>query len=161
VYKRQQLGWETQWFTYFLIGWVSIIMVYYVANVQAELQKEDYSKMLLKFIVLFPLFLALSMGLSLHNSVAVLQGYWGKKSAFIRTPKFNIQGIKDSFQKRNYLANKLPWTTIMEGFFAIYFLVGVMLGLYLENFTFLIFHTLLVFGYGTICYYSIRHWTYR
>ena len=74
--------------------------------------------MLLKFGVLFPIFLALSMGLSLHNSIAVLQGYWGKKSAFIRTPKFNIRGIKDSFQKQNYLAKKLPRTTIMEGFIA-------------------------------------------
>ena len=156
-----EIGWEMQYFTFCLIGWVSIIAVYYVANVQAELKKESYGKMLLKFVVLFPIFLALSMGLSLHNSIAVLQGYWGKKSAFIRTPKFNIRGIKDSFQKQNYLAKKLPWTTIMEGFLAIYFLIGVMMGLYLQNFTFLIFHTLLVFGYGTICYYSIRHWSYK
>lgn len=152
---------NSDWYTFFMIGWISIVAIYYVANVQAELKKESYGKMLLKFVVLFPLFLALSMGLSLHNSVAVLQGYWGKKSAFIRTPKFNIKGIKDSFQKRKYLAHKLPWTTIMEGFFSLYFLAGIFIGLYLENFTFLIFHALLVIGYGTICFYSVRHWALK
>lgn len=152
---------NSDYFTFFMIGWVSIIAVYYVANVQAELKKENTGKKIIKFIILFPLFLALSMGLSLHNSIAVLQGYRGKKSAFIRTPKFNIKGIKDTFEKQNYLAKKLPWTTIMEGFFALYFLAGVLLGLYLNNFTFLIFHSLLVIGYSAICYYSIRHWAIK
>ena len=39
---------------------------------------KRYLKKLFKFIVLFPLFLALSMGLSLHNSIAVIQGFIGK-----------------------------------------------------------------------------------
>jgi len=94
-------------FKYFLVSLLSVISVYYVANVQAELDKQSYAKMLFKFIFLFPLFLALSMGLSLHNTVAVIQGYIGKKSPFIRTPKFNIKGIKDSFKKQNYLASAL------------------------------------------------------
>ena len=156
-----QLKISSDWFTLFMVGWVSIIAVYYVANVQAELKKESHLKKVLKFLFLFPLFLALSMGLSLHNSVAVLQGYRGKKSAFIRTPKFNIKGIKDTFKKQNYLAKKLPWTTVFEGFFALYFLSGVALGIYLQNFTFLIFHSLLAIGYGAICFYSFRHWAVK
>jgi len=145
-------------FKYFLVSLLSVIAVYYVANVQAELDKQSYGKMLFKFIFLFPLFLALSMGLSLHNTVAVIQGYIGKKSPFIRTPKFNIQNIKDSFKKQNYLAKKLPWTTIFEGLLAVYFLFGILGGIYLKDWSFLLFHGMLMVGFGSICFYSVRHW---
>jgi len=91
---------------------IAVILVYYVANVQASRNGQSYLWTLLKFIFLFPVFLSLSMGLSLHNTIAVLQGYIGKKTAFIRTPKFNISGLKDSFKNHNYLARKVSWTTI-------------------------------------------------
>ncbi len=157
IFAIKSLGFDSRYFGVFLISLLCVISVYYVANVQAELKKESYGKMLLKFVLLFPIFLSLSMGLSLHNTVAVIQGYIGKKSPFIRTPKFNIKGLADNFNKRNYLARKLPWTTIVEGLLAIYFLGGILGGLYIDNTAFLLFHVLLAFGFGTICFYSIRH----
>jgi len=157
IYILPAISINMNWLGVFLIGWLSIILVYYVANVQAELSSEKLWKRIIKFIFLFPIFLALSMGLSLHNSIAVIQGYIGKKSAFIRTPKFNIQGIQDSFKKREYLAKKIPWTTFFEGLLSIYFVTGIYLGIHSGNTTFLFFHLMLAVGYGTICYYSIRH----
>lgn len=148
-------------FVLFLSGTVSIIAIYFVANVQAEIQKESKVKLFLKFLVLYPLFLSLSMGLSLHNSIAVLQGYWGKKSPFVRTPKFNIKGIKDSFKKQEYLSNKLSKTTIMEGLLCLYFVAGIWYGIHLDDFSFTAFHSLLAVGYGTIFYYSVRHLNYK
>ncbi|MEZ4885355.1 MAG: glycosyltransferase family 2 protein [Chitinophagales bacterium] len=152
-----ELGISKHIFTGFLIGWISIISIYYVANVQAELKKEPYFKMLLKFIVLFPLFLALSMGLSLHNTFAVLQGFIGKKSPFVRTPKFNIKGLADTVQKRKYLATKIPMTTFLEGFLALYFLAASIAGVYFQNTMFLAFHLLLMVGYGAIFFFTLRH----
>ncbi len=152
-----QLGIDFSFFIYFLVGLLAIIAVYYVANVQAELREQSYIRLLIKFIFLFPLFLSLSMGLSLHNTIAVIQGYIGRESPFVRTPKFNIKGIRDNFTKHKYLAKEISWTTIMEGLLSLYFLGGVLAGIYLENNTFIIFHTLLMIGFGTICYYSIRH----
>jgi hypothetical protein len=46
------------------------------------------------------------MGFSFHNSVAVLEGLWGKKE-FIRTPKLNIEGLKDKWKQNNYLSKHL------------------------------------------------------
>jgi cellulose synthase/poly-beta-1,6-N-acetylglucosamine synthase-like glycosyltransferase len=152
-----ELGFSKNFFAYFLVGLLSIIAVYYVANVQAPVHKDSFGKALFKFLVLFPLFLALSMGLSLHNSVAVLQGYRGKKSPFVRTPKFNIQNLKDSFNKRKYLSHKLSWTTMLEGFMALYFAGAVIGGVYIQNTTFIIFHLMLALGYGAIFYYTLRH----
>ncbi len=161
LFALKVVGMSAGIFKYFFISLLSVIAVYYVANVQAELEKQSYIKMLFKFIFLFPLFLALSMGLSLHNTVAVIQGYIGKKSPFIRTPKFNIQNIKDSFKKQNYLAKKLPWTTVFEGLLAVYFLFGMLGGLYIEDLSFVIFHGMLMIGFGSICFYSIRHYYLR
>ena len=142
---------------YFFVGLLSIISVYYVANVQADLKGENYLKLLFKFLILFPVFLSLSMGLSLHNSIAVIQGYLGKKSPFVRTPKFNIQHIKDSFKKQNYLAKNLGWTTIFEGLLSVYFFIGVLGGIYLNNTAFLLYHLSLMLGFGAIFFYSVRH----
>jgi len=154
------MGFDKDIFVYFLSGLFSIIGVYYYGNVVAPVHREPRGRALLKFIFLFPLFLALSMGLSLHNSVAVIQGWLGKKSAFVRTPKFNIQSIKDSFLKNNYVSRQLSWTTIGEGLLALYFFAAVAAGIYLENMTFLLFHLLLAFGFGTIFYFSLKHLTF-
>ena len=151
-------GFSKNFFAYFLVGLLSIIGIYYVANIQSPANKEkDYARAITKFVVLFPLFLSLSMGLALHNTVAVFEGFRGKKSPFVRTPKFNIQSIKDSFAKRNYLTKKLTWTTIGEGFLSLYFFAAVAGAIYIQNTTFIIFHLMLALGYGAIFWYSIKH----
>jgi len=152
-----QVGFDKDFFAYFLVGLLSIIAVYYVANVQAPVHRLSLSKAIYKFLFLFPVFLALSMGLSLHNTVAVIQGYLGKKSPFVRTPKFNIKNIKDSFTRSKYVSRKLKWTTVLEGLLALYFLGAVLGGIFIENTTFIFFHLLLAFGYGTIFYFTMRH----
>ncbi|MDP4586770.1 MAG: glycosyltransferase family 2 protein, partial [Flavobacteriales bacterium] len=50
----------------------------------------------------FPMFLSVSMGLSLHNSIAVLEGYMGKKTPFVRTPKFALNEKKGSWLDKKY-----------------------------------------------------------
>lgn len=150
-------GFSKNFFAYFLVGLLSIMAVYYVGNVKANIHEEDFSKLFLKFVFLFPLFLALSMGLSLHNTIAVIQGYIGKKSPFVRTPKFNIKNIRDSFMNSKYLTKKLSWSTILEGVLALYFLAAVAGALYVQNTTFVIFHLMLAIGYGAIFFLTVRH----
>ena len=157
VFLLQQSLFPADFFTLFLIGLLSIIGVYYVANVQASWKENSWRKNMVKFLVLFPVFLSLSMGLSLHNSIAVIQGYLGKKSAFIRTPKFDIKSLTDNWRKGKYLSRRLPATTIAEGLLSLYFIAGMIGGILINDTTFLLFHGLLAAGFGTIFYYSIRH----
>ncbi|MDG1296704.1 MAG: glycosyltransferase family 2 protein [Saprospiraceae bacterium] len=144
-------------YTYFMLGWLSIISIYYIANVRAFFNTDSYSKKIIKFAVLFPLFLGLSMGLSLHNSIAVIQGFKGKKSPFIRTPKFNLKTVKDKINSNTYLAKQIPTSTIIEGLLALLFACSLAYGLYTGQRTFLVFHFLLTIGFGSICFYSIKH----
>lgn len=144
-----------------LSGLFAFLIVQYVANVQVPSKNGGYWKKLIKFILLFPLFLALSMGLSLHNTVAVIQGWLGKQSAFVRTPKFNIKGWKDSIKSRHYLSSKITWTTLFEGVLTIYFLAAIYYGYQKESLHFLALHVLLALGYGTTFYYTLKHLRFK
>lgn len=154
-------GLSKDFFAYFLVGLLAIIAVYFVANVSPNESEGSTLKQIFKFIFLFPLFLALSMGLSLHNTIAVLEGYRGKKSPFVRTPKFNIKSIRDKLNTTNYLSQKVSWTTILEGFFALYFLMAIVAGFYLQNLVFIFFHVMLFLGYGAIFFFSLSHMRMR
>ena len=107
------------------------------------------------FLGKFLLFLSVSMGLSLHNSIALCEGYMGKKIPFIRTPKFNITSNKDKWQANKYLVNNIGGTTILEALLAIYFFAGVFLSIYFHNFGLLPFYIMLTLGFGYIFYFSI------
>ncbi|WP_116128116.1 glycosyltransferase [Lewinella sp. IMCC34183] len=144
-------------FGVFLAGLLSVIAVYYVANVRSVANTDpSFFRSVVKFLILFPLFLALSMGLSLHNSVAVLQGYRGRKSPFVRTPKFNINSVADRLRSKRYLSGSLNWITVGEGLLSLYFLGAVAAGIYLQNTTFIVFHALLAVGYGAIFVFSVK-----
>ncbi len=150
------LGIELSFMSFFLISLLAISIVYYIANVNSAWEYTNKLKAVFKFIILFPVFLALSMGLSLHNSIAVLHGYLGRPSAFVRTPKFNITSSKTIVPFRQYVMRSLPVTTIFEGCLALYFLFGIILGIHTQNTALILFHIMLFFGYGCIFYFSIR-----
>jgi hypothetical protein len=146
-------GFDKDSFTGFLIGLLVVAGMFYAANVQSPVRKESVPKAILKFATRFPLFLALSMGLSLHNMIAVIEGWRGKKSPFVRTPKFNIQASKDSsFTANKYVIRELSWTTILEGVLTMYFAIAFIWGLYWGETTFLVYHFMLTFGYGYVFY---------
>lgn len=157
LFMVESMNFPVKYFAIFLMSMMSIMAVYFVGNVRSAWADGKFWHNMLKFLVLFPVFLALSMGLSLHNSIAVLQGYRGKKSPFVRTPKFNLKTIKDSMKQKNYLAKKVPFTTILEGLLCIYFISAIFMGIKTDNLSFIFFHVLLAAGYGTICFYSIKH----
>tara|TARA_R110002096_G_scaffold407290_2_gene605737 strand:+ start:6545 stop:8029 length:1485 start_codon:yes stop_codon:yes gene_type:complete len=123
--------------------------------------KKDYSnnwKAAAHFVVFFPLFLSVSMGLSLHNALAVLEGYIGKKSAFIRTPKFNLSNDQSKKWTNNvYLIRRISPLSIFETLFALYFLGGIFLGFYFKDYGLLPFHLMLFFGFSYVAFLSVQH----
>ncbi len=110
-----------------------------------------------EFFRLFPLFLTVSMGLSLHNSIAVFEGYAGKKTAFIRTPKFNINKSSDSWKGNKYLVNNISLLTILEGVMVLYFLGGIAVGVYLHDYGMIPFHVMLTIGFAYTFVYTMKH----
>lgn len=112
-------------------------------------------KNFVKYIGLFFTFYTIAMGFSFHNSTAVLEGLWGKKSEFIRTPKFNIESLKDKWKDNIYMTKSISKNTIIEGLLMIYFLFGLYSGFRFHDFGLFPFHLMLFFGYGFVFYKSI------
>lgn len=110
-----------------------------------------------RFIPEFFLFLSLSMGMSLHNTVAVLEGYLGRKTPFIRTPKHNLRNRGDAWREHTYAITRLHPVTLLEGLLTIYFGYGIMLGIRLEDYGLLPFHVMLTLGFGAVFVYSLNH----
>ncbi|MCJ8166681.1 glycosyltransferase [Pontibacter sp. E15-1] len=111
----------------------------------------------LAFVPEFLLFLSISMGLSLHNSLAVLEGYMGRKTPFIRTPKYNILAARDTWRKHAYRLKSISLVTALEGLLALYFLFGIWLAFSWHQYEQLPFHVLLAFGFGAVFIYSLSH----
>lgn len=143
------------YFTIFQVGFLIIGIVFFVGNRRAEMDKPVW-KILFKFLVLFPVFLTLSMGLSLHNSIAVIQGLRGKKTPFVRTPKFNIKDLADSLKKKKYLSFKLNWVIMAEGLMCAYFIFASIVGVFYGYKGFVPFHSMLALGFGAIFFFSVR-----
>jgi len=104
----------------------------------------------------FVLFLCMVMGLSLHNSVAVIEGHLGKKSSFIRTPKFNIKSSGDNWKKNKYLEKHINIITIIEGLLSLYFMFGIISCFWLNDYGLLLFHVMLCWGFAYVFVLSIK-----
>ncbi|MFC6268713.1 cellulose synthase family protein [Frigoriflavimonas asaccharolytica] len=113
-------------------------------------------KNFLKYIGLFFTFYTIAMGFSFHNSIAVLEGLLGKKSDFIRTPKFNIESLKDKWKQNTYISKKVSKNVIIEGILTLYFLFGIFSGFHLNDFGLMPFHVMLFIGFGFVFIKSLQ-----
>ena len=116
-------------------------------------------KNFIKYVGMFFVFFSIAMGFSLHNSIAVLEGHWGKKSEFVRTPKFNISTIKDSWKKNKYIKKTISIHVIFEGLLMLYFAFGMysafIVGDQGGDFGLFPFHLMLFLGFGYVFIKSI------
>ena len=113
-------------------------------------------KNFIKYIGLFFTFYTIAMGFSYNNSVAVLEGLFGKKSDFIRTPKFNIESLKEKWKQNTYISKNISKNVIIEGILVLYFLFGIYSGFRLNDFGLMPFHLMLLLGFGFVFVKSLQ-----
>jgi hypothetical protein len=102
------------------------------------------------------LFLGASIGLSVNNAQAALEGLLGKKSPFIRTPKYHITGRGQSWKEKRY-RSPIRWSTIGELVLGTYTLAAIGYAIWVKEYGALPFLVLFCGGYLLIAGYSIRH----
>ncbi len=137
----------------FAISTVIFFFCYYIAY--ARIHGKGLISFF-KFIGMFLTFFSIAMGFSVHNSLAVLEGHFGKRSEFIRTPKFNINSLKDSWKGNTYLQNRFSKNIIIEGLLCLYFGFAIWSAFKLGDFALLIFHFMLFFGFGFVVFKSLK-----
>ncbi|TXD83534.1 glycosyltransferase [Subsaximicrobium wynnwilliamsii] len=149
-----------RFYFYFMSFFVTSTIIFFVCY--WFMYKQIYGsgfKKFFNYIGMFFTFFAIAMGFSLHNSIAVLEGHSGKRSEFVRTPKFNINSIKDSWKGNKYLRKKLSINVFIEGALMLYFAFGLysafVVGDKGGDFGLFPFHLMLFLGFGYVFFTSI------
>ncbi|MEJ7691545.1 glycosyltransferase [Daejeonella sp.] len=127
--------------------------VSYLNNTSGSLMQK-----VIGFILRFPLFVSLFIGLSLNNSIGIIQGYLGIKSGFIRTPKFNAVDQTKEIITGKYIQPKINWLNITEGVLILYFLFGVIQSICFKNYASLPLLLMALTGFSMIFILSIKEW---
>ncbi len=137
---------------------LSTIIFFYIYWKLFKLVNKKKNNSFFEYTKIFISFYCLSGAFAFQNSVAVLQGFFGKKTEFIRTPKFNLVSRKTNLKEKKYVNESRSYYYIIEGFLALYFLVSIIATILFanQNFGFLPFHLFLFFGYAYIFLFSLR-----
>ena len=109
-------------------------------------QKELFPKSWLRSLLYLPLLMSLGIGLTITNTVAVLEALVGKQTAFARTPKYRVESKQDRVGAKKY-RKRLGWVPWIELLIGTYFALAVFYAIDNENYFTVPFLLLFVIGY--------------
>lgn len=135
----------------FVIASVSTFLFYLYSQRTIH---EDWQRR----VLLFPLFMAGSMGLAINNTKAVLEALIGKRSEFTRTPKYRILSTNDDWRTRKYARTRLRSSVVLELLAGMYFLASIAISLSYGELAAIPFQLLFLLGFGGIGWLSLAHW---
>jgi len=134
----------------FVLAFISTFLFYLYSQRDV---RSDWRKK----IVMFPLFMAGSMGLAVNNSRAVFEGLMNRKSEFVRTPKFKVVDEKVLWTGKKYLSSKIGFSVIIESIMAVYCLIGIVSSIYFLELAAIPFQLLFFTGFSFVAITSIKH----
>lgn len=153
VVIKNTIGGFDQFYSFmsvFVLASVSTFLFYTYAQKAIHI---DWRKRLL----LFPVFLAGSMGFAVNNTKAVLEALIGKKTGFARTPKDGMIGTKPVAKKSDYKLKKVSTVVVIELLLTLYFVAGIIISAIYLEIAAMPFQLLFLLGFGTVGYMSLRH----
>ncbi|HZE26459.1 MAG TPA: cellulose synthase family protein [Terriglobales bacterium] len=109
-------------------------------------QRELFPKTWPRALLYLPFLMALGIGLTLTNTLAVIEALVGKQSAFARTPKYRVENKQDKIGRTQY-RRRLGWIPWVELLIGGYFATTVYYALLNENYITVPFLLLFVVGY--------------
>jgi len=109
-------------------------------------QKELFPKRWLRSLLYLPLLMSLGIGLTITNTIAVLEALVGRQTAFARTPKYRVESKKDRIGAKKY-RKRLGWVPWIELLIGTYFALAVVYAIDNENYFTVPFLLLFVIGY--------------
>ncbi len=137
-----------------LVSFVILAILYILTYRRRE---GNIWRALKRFGIHFLPFLSFSMGLSLHNSLAVIQGYVGKKTPFIRTPKYHILKRQDSWKSKKYFSKKINPIVYIEILFSLYFIYGLYMAIHFQDISIIPYFLMEALGFGAVSFVSLKH----
>ena len=153
---------ELKYVFYVLAGFVVSTFIFLIcywtsyARVHGKRLKDFFN-----FIGMFLAFFSVAMGFSLHNSIAILEGHLGKRSGFVRTPKFNIGKVNGASKSNKYVTPQVNIVQFLELMLFLYFGFALYTAFLVDDFGLFFFHLMLFFGFGFVSLRSLFQTTGR
>jgi cellulose synthase/poly-beta-1,6-N-acetylglucosamine synthase-like glycosyltransferase len=142
IIRFYQGWWEMLYidFPLFMASTFSISSFYLVS------QKELFPKRWYKTFLYLPFLMSLGIGLTITNTIAVMEALFGIQSAFKRTPKYRVQkkGEKSQASKYRKRLGLIPFAELLVGG---YFALCIWYAIANENYFTVPFLVLFVVGY--------------
>ncbi len=137
-------------FALFMLSFASSFIFYLLS--QKALHKDWKTRLLM-----FPVFMSGSMGFSINNSWAVIQGLLKKRTPFVRTPKYHLVGKTGTFKGKGYSAS-IDKMVYVEIIMAVYSCIGVLIAIYYLELGILPFMIMFLIGFSITGFLSISHY---
>jgi cellulose synthase/poly-beta-1,6-N-acetylglucosamine synthase-like glycosyltransferase len=139
----------------FYQGWFQVLFIdlplflastFSISSFYLVSQRELFPKSWPRALLYLPILMALGIGLTITNTKAVMEALMGKKSAFARTPKYNVGSKKDKVGMTKY-RKRLGWVPWLELVIGTYFALMVYYAVEIDNYFTIPFLVLFVVGY--------------
>jgi cellulose synthase/poly-beta-1,6-N-acetylglucosamine synthase-like glycosyltransferase len=143
----------------FYQGWLQVIVIDLplflastcsISSFYLTAERTLYPKTWKRTFLYLPFVMAVGIGLSVRNSLAVIEALIGVKSEFVRTPKYRVEAQKQdagAWTRRKY-RKRAGWMAVAELFLGMYFAVSVAYAIQNENYATVPFLLLFVWGYS-------------
>jgi cellulose synthase/poly-beta-1,6-N-acetylglucosamine synthase-like glycosyltransferase len=142
----------------FYQGWVQMLIIDLplflastcsISSFYLAAERALYPKTWKRTFLYLPFVMAVGIGLSVRNAMAVIEAIAGVKSEFVRTPKYRVEaGAQNSagWSKKTY-RKSAGWMPFAEVVLGLYFAGAVFYALQNENYATVPFLLLFVWGY--------------
>ncbi|MEQ9425682.1 MAG: glycosyltransferase [Cyclobacteriaceae bacterium] len=156
VYFAAQSNTFDEAWKYSSIGLIYTATLIYMMLSVYDFRHSSLIKSIRELLFDFPAFAFLFAGLTLHQNYAIFDAFRGKKTPFIRTPKYDIKTNEGKWTGKKYLPTNIPFVTYMEAFLAVFFAAGVYLDIAYHWYGFIPWHIFLSFGAGYTFYLTVK-----
>lgn len=133
---------------------VLLLLVFAGGNIVSAKNKAKSAAL---FPFVFIGFLIVNLGMSLYMTIGIIEGYLGKKSEFVRTPKFNITGKKDSNVASNYQRIQITPLLLLEFLLFAYGVFQIVYHLQNNNIPMFLFASAFALGFGYNVFSTLYH----
>lgn len=96
------------------------------------------------------------IGMVVFQFFAMVDGFFSDKATFHRTSKYNIIERKDTWKDKIYSPREVPLSTYLEGFLALYAMVGLYVDVTFGMYGFFPFHIVLFIGFTYVFLSSFK-----
>lgn len=154
IEQLPQDSWIYYLFPVFLCTNVLLLLVFAGGNISASKNKLVAT---ITFPFIFISFLMVNMGMSVYMALGVIEGYLGKKSEFVRTPKFNITAQKTKSDHKKYNRIQITPLLLIETLFMGYGIFQIFYHSGTGNIPMIIFTSAFTIGFAYNVFATIYH----